>query len=100
MTGIDAALAAVVANAMAPVVSELAGLRADLAEVRASLPPRMLSVREAARAMGVSTQTITAMAKRNEIASRRAGRRLLISAVSLRPTDPARVAELAREARR
>jgi excisionase family DNA binding protein len=97
---LDGALTAVVREAIAPVLAELRAARADLAEVRASLPPRMLSVREAAEAMGVSTQTIAAMAKRNEIASRRAGRRLLISAASLRPTDPARGAELAREARR
>jgi excisionase family DNA binding protein len=74
-------------------------IRAELAEVRATLPPRMLSVAEAAERMGVSTQTIAAMGRRGDIVTRRAGRRVLVDAASLRPTDPATVARAAREAR-
>ena len=92
---LDAALAAVVAEAMVPVVAELRELRATVETLR---PPEFISVDEAAKRLDVSPQTITAMCKRGELVHRRAGRRLLISA-SLTPTDPARVAELAREAR-
>jgi hypothetical protein len=41
---LDAALAAVVVEAVAPVLAELRAARAELAEVRASLPPRMGTV--------------------------------------------------------
>lgn len=96
MNGLDAALAAVVSEAMAPVVTELRELRAAVDALR---PPQFISVDEAAKRLDVSTQTITAMCKRGELAHRRAGRRVLIDAASLRPTDPATVARLVREAR-
>ena len=92
-------IAGEVSTALLPVLDEIRTLRAELAEVRASLPPRMLSVAEAAEAMGVSTQTITAMGRRGDIVVRRAGRRVLVDAGSLRPADPARVVELACAAR-
>jgi excisionase family DNA binding protein len=92
-------IAAEVSTALAPVLAELHAARVELAEIRAALPPRLLSIAEAAECMGISPQTVTAMCKRGELVHRRAGRRLLVSAESIRPADPARVAELAREAR-
>jgi excisionase family DNA binding protein len=93
---IDAVLAAVVSEALAPVVTELRELRATVEALR---PPQFISVDEAAKRLDVSTQTITAMCKRGELVHRRAGRRLLISAASLKTPDPATVARLAAEAR-
>jgi hypothetical protein len=88
-----------VAVALAPVLEELRAVRAELAEVRASLPPRMISLAAAAERMGVDPRTVVAMGERGEIVTRKAGRRVLIDAASLRPVDAATVAELAREAR-
>jgi excisionase family DNA binding protein len=93
---LDESLAAVVAEAVAPILAELRDLRATVEALR---PPQFISVDEAAKRLDVSTQTITAMCKRGELVHRRAGRRLLVSAESIRPTDPATVARLAREAR-
>jgi hypothetical protein len=78
---------------------ELRAARAELAEMRASLPPRFVSLKEAAEVLGVDPRTVSAMAARNEVVTRRCGRRIVVDAVSLRPTDPASVARLAREAR-
>ena len=93
---LDESLAAVVAEAVAPILAELRDLRATVEALR---PPQFISVDEAAKRLDVSTQTITAMCKRGELVHGRAGRRLLVSAESIRPTDPATVARLAREAR-
>lgn len=96
---LDAALAAVVVEAVAPVLAELRAARAELAEVRASLPPRMISLADAARALAVDVQTARAMCDRHQLTWRRCGRRIVVDAASLRPVDPATVATLAREAR-
>lgn len=48
------------------------------------LPPRMLSMREAAEALHVDVQTIAAMLDRGDLAGRRAGRRRLVDSASLR----------------
>jgi excisionase family DNA binding protein len=96
MSCIDAALAAVVVEAMAPLVSELRDLRATVEALR---PPQFISVDEAAKRLACSIQTVTAMCKRGELAHRRAGRRLLIDGNSLRPVSPDDIATLARTAR-
>jgi hypothetical protein len=49
--------------------------------------------------LGVDPRTCVAMSERGEIVTRRAGRRVLVDAASLRPADPSTVARLAREAR-
>jgi len=96
---IDAAIAEALAVAMAPVLAELRAFRAELAEVRASLPPRFVSLKEAARALSVDPQTVRAMCDRRELVYRRAGRRVLVDAGSLRPPSREQIAELARSAR-
>ncbi len=70
-----------------------------LGRLVAASPPQMLSVAEAAKRMGTCAATIRRMCAANELAHRRAGRRLLIDASALRPTDPAQIATLARAAR-
>ena len=92
-------ISAEVTVALVPVLEELRQVRLELAEVKASLPPRFVSLKEAARAMGVDTRTIAAMAARGELVTRRAGRRVLVDAASLRPLAREMVAELVREAR-
>ena len=96
---IDTAIAEALAVALAPVLTELRAVRSELAEVRASLPPRFVSMKEAARALGCDPRTVAAMGERGEIITRRGGRRVLVDAASLRPTNRATVTELARAAR-
>jgi len=91
--------AAEISTALAPVLVELRAARAELAEIRAVLPPRFVSLKEASERMGVDPRTCVAMSERGEIVTRRAGRRVLVDAASLRPADPSTVARLAREAR-
>jgi hypothetical protein len=59
----------------------------------------MLSLADAARALGVDTQTARVMCDRHELTWRRCGRRIVVDAGSLRPTDPVTVCQLARKAR-
>ena len=80
-------------------IAEMRAARAELAAVRECLPPRMLSLADAAHALGVDTQTTRAMCDRHELTWRRCGRRIVVDAGSLRPTDPAQIAMLARAAR-
>jgi hypothetical protein len=95
VTAADLATTADIDRVLAVVVA----LRADLAEVRASLPPRMISLADAARALAVDVQTARAMCDRHELTWRRCGRRIVVDAASLRPSDPETVARLSREAR-
>jgi excisionase family DNA binding protein len=97
---IDAAITEAAAVALAPVLAELRAVRAELAEIRAVLPPRFVSLKEAAELMGVDPRTIVSMGERGECRTRRAGRRVLVDAASLRPPSREQVAELARTARR
>jgi hypothetical protein len=92
-------IAAEVSTALAPVLAELAAVRSELAEVRASLPPRMISLADAARALACDAQTVRSMCDRHELVWRKCGRRIVVDAASLRPTDRATVAALARSAR-
>lgn len=82
------------------VLAELREVRAELAAVREALPSRWLNLGEAAELLGVDARTVSAMAKRGELVTRRAGRRVLVAASSLRPVDAAAIAALAAEARR
>jgi excisionase family DNA binding protein len=96
---IDAAIADAVRAAVAPVLTELATLREQVAILVQSSPPQMLSVAEAAKRMGTCAATIRRMCASGELAHRRCGRRVLVDSAALRPTDSATVARLSREAR-
>ena len=74
-------------------------LTATVERLAQSTPAQFLSVAEAAKRTGLCEWTIRRMAKAQELVSRRAGRRLLIDAASLKATDSATVARLGREAR-
>jgi excisionase family DNA binding protein len=95
MTAADLATAADVERVM----TALADLDAKLDLVLASLPSQWISLREAAKRMGCDPRTISAMLSRGELVGRRAGRRILIDATSIRPPSRESVAALAREAR-
>ena len=98
---LDAALAEVVGAAVAPLAGEIRELRAEVAALRAVSPPKYGTVKDAARILGVSDQTIRRKAELGEIVSTRIGRSVRIDLSRLRPTtDPMEIAELAREARR
>jgi excisionase family DNA binding protein len=93
---LDAALAAVVREAQAPLIAEIRELRTIVESLQ---PPQFVSVDEAAKRLSCSPQTVVAMVKRNELVSRRAGRRLLVDSSSLKPAAPAAIAAAARAAR-
>ena len=93
---IDAAITEAVSVAMAPVLEELRALRAEVAEVRASLPPRLLPLKEVSKLFRIDGRTLTT---RYPDAVVRVGRRILFDAAKLRPTDPGEVERLARAAR-
>jgi hypothetical protein len=84
---------------VAQVLAELREMRAELAQVRAALPTTWISLRDAAQRMGVDPRTVAAMGERGEIVTRRAGRRWLVDAASLKTRDPAEISEMARKAR-
>jgi excisionase family DNA binding protein len=96
VNGLDETLRFLVAAEVGPLVQRIDRLTALVEELR---PAQWLSVDKTAKCLACSTQTVTAMCARGELQHRRAGRRLLIAAASLRPAAPATVNRLAREAR-
>jgi len=84
---------------VAAVLAKMEALDAKLDRVLAALPPRSISLKEAARALAVDVQTARAMCDRGELVWRRCGRRIVVDASSLRPADRDTVTRLAREAR-
>ena len=79
--------------------TKLDRMLAELAEVKASLPPRFVSLAGAAKALSCDPQTVRAMCDRHELVWRRCGRRIVVDSSSLRSTDRATVAAAARSAR-
>jgi excisionase family DNA binding protein len=67
--------------------------------VLASLPSQWISLKDAAERMGCDPRTVTSMIERNEIIGRRAGRRVLVDASSLRPKSREEISTLAAAAR-
>jgi hypothetical protein len=97
---LDTALAEVVGAAMAPLAEQIDRLASEVAALRAATPSQWISQARASELLGISVQTVTAMGRRGEIVTRKAGRRVLVDARSLRPATPEKVATLACEARR
>ena len=93
-------IAAEVSTALAPVLIELTALREQVAALVAATPPQFFSVADFAQRNGLCQATVRRQAKAGLLLCKWVGRRCLISATSLRPTDPPTVARLAREARR
>ena len=96
---IDAALAVVVSAAVQPLAEELRELRGQIAALQAASPSRYVNLVQAAELLGISTQTARAMCERGDLRYRRAGRRILVEAGSLRVRSPGEIVVLARAAR-
>jgi excisionase family DNA binding protein len=96
---LDTSLAEIVTAAILPLAEEVRGLKAEVAALRAVSPPRFGTVRDAARILLCSEQTVRRKVDLREIPSTRVGRSVRVDLTALRPTDPATVARLAVEAR-
>ena len=98
---LDAALSAVVSDAVAPLVSEIRELRRSVDALQAASPPKLVTVTEACRITGLSPATMRRRIADHSIESIRVGPRAIrVDVGSLRPTDPTVVATLAAEAQR
>ncbi len=96
---LDAALAEVVADAVAPVVAELRELRATVDALRAASPSRLVTVADLVRLGYGSPATVRRRIADGTIPCIRHGRSVRVDLASLRPIDRATVAALAEAAR-
>lgn len=97
---LDAALAAVVADALAPLVGEIRELRATLEALRAASPSRLVTVAELVRLGYGSPATVRRRIADGTYPCVRHGRSVRVDLTALKPVDPDTVAGLAAEARR
>jgi hypothetical protein len=81
------------------VLVALAAIREQMAILVAASPPQFLSVADFAQRNGLCQATVRRQAKAGTLVCKWVGRRCLISATALRPTSPADIARLSREAR-
>ena len=79
---IEEAFAAVVRAEIAPVVAELRQLRAEVAAMRRTLPPMLVTMEEAARHMDVSVATVRRQIRSGSIPVRRIGRSVRVDLAS------------------
>jgi hypothetical protein len=96
---VDDAIVSAVGRALAPVLDELTVIRTELAELRRSQPPRLLTIAEAAATARVSPCTIRRWERDGVVRSVRRGARVLIDAHSLQPTSDDEITVRARTAR-
>jgi len=82
---IDDAIRAAVVAAVEPLAGQIAALTAEVAALRAASPPRLLSVPEAARALGISSRSCWRRVADRSLPSTRLGRSVRIDAADLRP---------------
>jgi hypothetical protein len=97
---LDAALGAVVADAVAPVLVELRALRATVDALRAASPSRLVTVAELARLGYGSPATVRRRIANGTYPCVRHGRSVRVDLAALKPVDSDTVAGLAAEARR
>jgi excisionase family DNA binding protein len=79
--------------------AELRSARAELAEIKARLPPSLVSIEEAVRLTGVSESTLRRRIREGSLPVTRIGRAVRIDTSHLTPVDDDEVARLAFEAR-
>jgi excisionase family DNA binding protein len=89
-------IASEVSAALQPVLVELRELRATVEALR---PPRYGTIADAARILACSDQTVRARIADHRVVATQIGRAWRVDLASLRPTDPAEIATLARTAR-
>ena len=85
-------IAAEVTTALTPVLAELRELRAEMAALRASQAPKLVSPAEAAKALGISIATCRRRIADQTLPARHVGRRVVVDLSNARPA-------MAREAR-
>ena len=95
----DETLCALLEAQLAPVRADLHRLAAEVLELRRSLPPMLVPLREAARRMGVSYATARRRVDAREWPARRDGHRILVDLGALRPMSDEEVEQMARRAR-
>jgi len=83
-------IAAEVTTALTPVLAELRELRAEMAALRASQSPRLVSPAEAARALGLSIATVRRRIADQTLPSRHIGRRVLVNLTTMATTSEGR----------
>jgi excisionase family DNA binding protein len=102
---IDTGALATLLAALAEIPSRLAALerasdatRADLAAIRAALPPALLTLPEAAQAFKVSVQTMRRWVKAGAVPTVKVGKTVRVDVSRLHGTDDLAVARLTRAA--
>ena len=100
MTGIDAALAAVLADAITPLAAEIRDLRATVEALRSASPSRLATVAELVRLGYGSPATVRRRIADGTYPCVRHGRSVRVDLAALKPIAPPTVAALADKARR
>lgn len=88
-----------VGNGLAAILDRLERIEGELVALRRAAGPRLVTVAEAAEALGVSTRTVARWIRAGEVPVRRIGRSVRVDLAALRPLGDADVAQLAHAAR-
>jgi hypothetical protein len=96
---LDAALAAVVADAVAPLADKIERLTATVDALRAASPSRLVTVAELVRLGYGSPASVRRRIANGTYPCSRHGRSIRVDLASLRPTDRAEIANRAHAAR-
>jgi excisionase family DNA binding protein len=96
---VEESIRAAVAAEVAPLRTEVARLASQVEALRRAIPPALVAVPEAAKAIGVSEATVRRRIKDGSIPVRRVGRAVRVDLAALRSPDSAEVARLAQAAR-
>lgn len=75
---LEETIADVIARQLAPLVESNRRLASEVDRLRRALPPQLVSVTDAARALRVDPRTVRRRVQDGSIPSRRVGRRLLV----------------------
>ena len=95
MSSFEDTIGALLDARLAPLRSDLERVTTELAAVRRALPPMLVSLKEAARRMGVSVKTATRRCQSGDWPSRRDGGRVLVDLSGLRPKTGEEIARAA-----
>jgi excisionase family DNA binding protein len=96
---IEALIGCVIEAKLAPLCAEMARLASLVEALRRAIPPALVPVPEAAKAIGVSEATLRRRIKDGSIPVRRVGRAVRVDLAALRSPHSAEVARLAQAAR-
>ncbi len=99
MSSLEDTLGAMLDARLAPLRSDLERVTAELSAVRRALPPQLVPLAQAAKAMGCSVRTARRRVKSGEWPSRRDGGRLLVDLSGLHAITDDEIAATARKLR-